>query len=84
MLASPKYTNLHLRQPSFRVGDLFRCWDDELNRPITGFIINIVRSEGEIYDLMIRWNDPFVAVEYCSEIEAKKRMKLKLWKYKPL
>jgi hypothetical protein len=49
-----------------------------------GFIINVVKGESGAYDLMIRWNDPFVAVEYCSEIEAKKRMKLKLWKYKPL
>tara|TARA_R110000824_G_scaffold67377_5_gene174522 strand:+ start:67168 stop:67443 length:276 start_codon:yes stop_codon:yes gene_type:complete len=79
---NPNIRIIRKRAP-FDISDIITCWDEMLDRTITGYIINIVQANDGIYDLMIRWNDVFVAVEYCSVPEAKKRIRMKLWKYKP-
>jgi len=83
MLAKPLIKMIFNPRPPFDKGDIIDCYDEMLGRTITGYIINVVRTDDGIYDLMIRWNDLFVAVEKCSVPEAKKRIKMKLWRYRP-
>ena len=68
----------------FQTGDLIYCFDETMNRGIYGYIINITRNENGTQDLMIRWTDLFVAIEYCNSVEALSRIKKGLWSYKPL
>ena len=70
-------------EPPFNKGDIIDCYDEMLGRTITGYIINVVRATDGIYDLIIRWNDLFVVIEKCSVPEAKKRIKMKLWRFRP-
>ena len=78
----PKVKYVFKKQP-FRKGDFITCWDDELCRTISGQVVGISKTEFGTYDLTIRWNDVFVAVERCDVTEAIKRIKMGLWKYKP-
>lgn len=83
MFTKPLMKIIYNPKPPFKKGDMIDCYDEMLGRTITGYIINVVRASDGIYDLVIRWNDLFVAVEKCSVPEAKKRIKMKLWRFRP-
>lgn len=70
---------------TFRVGDVLSCWDEELNRSITGYVLKVSKNKelGD-YDLHIRWNDPFVAFEVCGSTDGTERIKQGLWKFYPM
>ena len=70
------------KKPSLKVGDILSCWDDELGRSITGYILRVIKNEKlNDYDVYIRWNDPFVAMQKASHIETLRLIKVGLWKY---
>jgi hypothetical protein len=82
MLAQPQIQPNHKTKPPFRRGDIIDFWCETLGRTVIGCVVNIVLAKDGIYDLMIRWNDVFVAVEYCSVPYAIKQIKNKLWRYR--
>ena len=70
------------KKPSLKVGDILFCWDDDLKRSITGYILRVVENRKlNDYDVYIRWNDPFVAMQKASHSEALQFIKMRLWKY---
>ena len=51
------------KKPALKVGDILFCWDDDLKRSITGYILRVVENiKLNAYDVYIRWNDPFVVL----------------------
>jgi hypothetical protein len=71
------------KRPSLKVGDILFCWDDTLKRSITGFILRVVENKKlNDYDIHIRWNDPFVAMQNASHAEALQFIRMGLWKYR--
>ena len=73
------------KRPTFRAGDVLTCWDEELNRSITGYILKVCKNKelGD-YDLHIRWNDIFVAFEVCGSTDGIERVQQGLWKFRPM
>ena len=70
------------KKPSLKVGDILFCWDDKLNRSITGYILRVVENiKLNDYDVYVRWNDPFVAMQKASLAETLQFIKMGLWKY---
>ena len=70
------------KKPSLKVGDILFCWDETLKRSITGYILRVVENKKlNDYDVYIRWNDPFVAMQKASYAEALQFIKMGLWKY---
>jgi len=69
------------RSHPFRVGDLITCWDEEMNRSIIGYVLE-VRTNKRLGDddIHIRWNDIFVAFEVCGSTDATRRMRAGLWR----
>jgi len=70
------------RKSSFKVGDILRCWDEELNRSITGYILSVATNKQlNDYDVHIRWDDPFVAVQVARSTQMLNFIRKGLWKY---
>lgn len=66
---------------ALNVGDILFCWDEELGRSITGIILRLVENEKlNDYDVYIRWNDPFVAMQKASYTETLHLIKMGFWK----
>ncbi len=64
------------------VGGLLSCWDEELNRSITGYVLRVVENRKlNDYDVYIRWNDPFVAMQKASLVETLQFIRKGFWKY---
>lgn len=71
------------KKPSLNAGDILFCWDEELERSITGFILRLVENTKlNDYDVHIRWNDPFVAMQKASYVETLQFIKAGLWKHR--
>ena len=71
------------RKPSLNAGDILFCWDEELGRNITGIILKVVdNTKLNDYDVFIRWNDPFVAMQKASYVETLQFIKVGLWKHR--
>ena len=71
------------KAPSLNAGDILFCWDEELGRSITGFILRIVENKKlNDHDVYIRWNDPFVAMQRASYAESLMFIRAGLWKYR--
>ena len=71
------------RKPALNAGDVLFCWDDELGRNITGIILNVVENKKlNDYDVNIRWNDPFVALQKASYAETLTFIRAGLWKHR--
>ena len=69
------------KKPALKVGDILFCWDEELGRSITGIILRLVENKKlNDYDVYIRWNDPFVAMQKASYAETLHFIKMGLWK----
>ena len=70
------------KKPALKVGDILFCWDDDLKRSITGYILRVVENvKLNDYDVYIRWNDPFVAMQKASLAETLQFIRMGLWKY---
>ena len=71
------------KQPALNVGDILFCWDDTIGRNITGIILNVIENKKlNDYDVNIRWNDPFVAMQKASYAETLMFIRAGLWKHK--
>ena len=73
------------KKPSLKVGDILFCWDDDLKRSITGYILRVVENiKLNDYDVYVRWNDPFVVMQKVSYVEALQLIRAGLWKYRAI
>jgi|TARA_R110000765_G_C18445493_1_gene547668 hypothetical protein len=73
------------KRPALKTGDILFCWDDEVGRNITGYILSIVENKKlNDYDVNIRWNDPFVAMQKASYVEALQFIRMGLWKHRTI
>ena len=71
------------KKPSLNAGDILFCWDEELGRSITGFILRIVENKKlNDHDVYIRWNDPFIVVQKTSHTELLMSIRAGLWKHR--
>ena len=75
------YVLVKKRRPVFQLGGLLSCWDEEHNKTIYGYIIDVKGNDIGGYETIIRWNDIFVAAQYCTETQILKYIKMKLWRY---
>jgi hypothetical protein len=67
---------------TFKRGDLIWFYDSLCNRPIWGYVIDTYRGyDGYNQDIIIRWNDVFVATQNCTAKEVIGKIKLGQWKY---
>jgi len=70
------------KPPALEVGDILFCWDDTLKRTITGYILSVVKNKQlNDYDVHIRWNDTFVALQKASLAETLQFIRMGLWKH---
>jgi hypothetical protein len=60
---------------TFRPGDVIKCWDEEINKSVIGYIVETSRNK-EIgdFDITIRWIDPFIVMETCSSVDLHERV----------
>ena len=71
------------QKPALRVGDILFCWDEELGRSITGIILRVIKNKKlNDYDVHIRWNDTFVAMQKANYTEVLQFIKMGLWKHR--
>ena len=71
------------KKPSLNAGDILSCWDEEFGRSITGIILRLVENKKlNDYDVYIRWNDPFVAMQKASYAETLQFIRIGLWKHR--
>ena len=69
--------------PSVNAGDVLFCWDETMDRSITGYIVRVAENTSlNDYDVYIRWNDIFVAFQRVGMKELLTNIKLGLWRYK--
>jgi hypothetical protein len=60
----------------FHIGTVIYGYDKILKKIIGGYITETF-IEDDKQHLTIRWSDPFIAIEYCSAADLRKRLKSK-------
>jgi len=66
---------IYIEPFTFRPGDVIKCWDEEINKSVIGYIVKTSRNkEISDFDITIRWIDPFIVMETCSSVDLHERV----------
>ena len=71
------------KDPPIIAGDVLFCWDETMDRSITGYIVRVAKNNTlNDYDIYIRWNDIFVAFQRVGLKDLLINLKMGLWRHR--